>query len=116
MDSYAHHIVISKGNTGHAYVSGTIDALSFYVIVHKEPFANALHYETNDLGVGHIERLLIYSEDTDFEGSPFTPSMTIKRNVYAEFHGGWFVYNPIYESYVIDLMRYFKQRSAFHTV
>lgn len=116
MNSYSHHIVLDKGNTGHAYLSGMIDDLSFYVVVHKEPIANALDFDTIDRGEGYIERLLIYSEDTDFEGNPYTPSMTIKRNVYAEFHEGWIIYNPHYESYVQDLVRYFKIRCTIHSV
>ena len=116
MDQYVHRIVLDKGNTGHAYVSGTIDELSFYVVVHKIITKKALSFNHLDLGEGNIERLLLYSEDTDFEGNPYTPSMTIKRNVYAEFHEGWLIFNPAYTSYVTDLVHYFKQRCSIHSV
>jgi len=116
MDQYTHHIVLDKGHTGHAFVSGHIDELNFYVVIHKEVFKSALGFNTLEVGEGNIERLLLYSEDTDFEGNPYTPSMTIKRNVYAEFHEGWLVYNPMYSSYIQDLVRYFRLRCSIHSV
>lgn len=108
--------MLDKGNLGHAYVSGMIDELSFYIVQHKAVFKTALSFRTHDLGEGTIERLMLYTESTDFEGNPFTPSMTIKRNVYAEFFEGWIIFNPAYESYVQDLMHYIQMRSGFKTL
>lgn len=113
---YTHQIHLDKSQVGHAYYSGTIDHLSFYAIMHKETIPKGLNFRTLEMGEGHVERLLIYTEDTDFEGNPYTPSMTIKRNVYAEFHEGWLIYNPNYESYVSELVRYLEVRLTFHMV
>ncbi len=113
---YKHEIHVDRKQKSYGYLTGHIDQLSWYALLHKEEVPHGIDPETFKRGYGRITRLYLYEEKSSFEGNPFAPSMSLKRTIHAEFDDGWKILNPAYMSYVEELITFVDRRYSFKII
>jgi len=113
---YKHEIHVDRKQKSYGYLTGQIDELSWYALLHKEDVSYGINPTTLKRGSGRITRFYLYEEKSSFEGNPFAPSMSLKRTIHAEFDDGWKILNPNYMSYIEELISFIDRRYSFKII
>lgn len=113
---YKHDIHVDKKQKSYGYLTGHIDGLNWYALLHKEEVPYGVNPITLKRGLGRVTRLYLYEEKSTFEGNPFAPSMSLKRTIHAEFEDGWKILNPAYMSYIEELILFVERRYSFKII
>lgn len=113
MYQYKHDIHVDRKQKSYGYLTGHIDNLSWYALLHKEEVSRGIDINTLKRGYGRITRLYLYEESSTFEGNPFAPSMSLKRTIHAEFEDGWKILNPAYLTFIEELVSFIDRRYSF---
>lgn len=113
---YENNIKIKNNNKITGYMDGTIGSSLWSVIVEKVDNEQGLNPLNMRTGKGRIVKLCIYADDADVEGNPFTPTVTIKRHIYASYDHGWDNFNRKYMNDVFELVNYINARLSIHAL
>lgn len=116
MRRYKYDIKINKSNKNYGYIDGMINDVYWFALVHQECVENGINSVTLEKGMGRVTRLCLYKDDTSFEGNPFLPSMTVRRQIYVNYQDEWSVLNSNYVDMARDLINYLDRRFSLRII
>lgn len=116
MKQYRYNITVHKANKNYGYIDGYINDIYWFAMVHSEAHENGIDPITLEKGYGRITRLCLYKDETSFEGDPFLPSMTVRRQIYVNYQEEWSVLNSAYIDMTKDLINYLDRRFSLRLV
>ena len=116
MSRYKYNIVVNKSNKNYGYIDGYINDIYWFAMVHDEVVENGIDPVTLEKGFGRVTRLCLYKDSTTFEGDPFLPSMTVRRQIYVNYQEEWSVLNSAYIDMARDLIHYLDRRFSLRIV
>lgn len=116
MSRYKYNIRVNKANKQYGYIDGSINDIYWFALVHTDVVENGIDPVTLEKGFGRITRLCLYKDNTTFEGDPFLPSMTVRRQIYVNYQEEWSVLNSGYVDMARDLIHYLERRYSLKLV
>lgn len=116
MNKYKYNIKVNKANKQYGYIDGYINDIYWFAVVHADVVENGIDPLTLEKGYGRITRLCIYRDRTSFEGDPFLPSMTVRRQIFVNYQEEWSVLNSGYIDMTRDLIKYLDRRFSLKLV
>lgn len=116
MNKYKYNICVNHSNKHYGYIEGYIGDVYWYAMVHDHEVKNAIDPVTLESGYGKITKLCLYKDNTSFEGNPYLPSMTVRRQIYVNYQEEWQVLNAAYMDMVKELILYLDRRFSLRIV
>lgn len=116
MRRYKYDIKVNKANKNYGYIDGVIDDIYWFALVHPEVVENGIDPVTLEKGFGRVTRLCLYKDKTSFEGNPFLPSMTVRRQIFVNYQEEWSVLNSNNIDMTRDLINYLERRFSLRIV
>lgn len=116
MRSYKYNIIVNKANKNYGYIDGSIEDIYWFALVNRESIENGIDPITLEKGYGRITRLCLYRDNTSFEGNPFLPSMTVRRQIFVDYQEDWSVLNSNYVQMAKDLINYLERRFSLKII
>lgn len=116
MSKYKYNIEINKANKQYGYIDGIIEDVYWFALVHADIVEDGIDTITMEKGFGRITRLCLYKDSTSFEGNPFLPSMTVRRQIFANYQNDWSVLNSQYIDMTRDLIQYLDRRYSLRII
>jgi hypothetical protein len=113
---YEHDIKITSINKILGYMDGTIDTHSWTAVISDKESSEAIDPATLKPGRGRIMKLSIFSDESDVEGNPFIPAITVKRHIFINYDRGWELFNRKYSDMVCELVGYISARISIRSV
>jgi|GEM_PF-579815 len=116
MKRYKYNINVNRSNKQYGYIEGNIGDIAWYAMVHDLPVENGIDPTTLDKGYGRITKLCLYKDDTSFEGNPYLPSMTVRRQIFVNYQEEWQVLNAAYTDMAREIIHYLDRRFSLKLV
>lgn len=116
MGKYKYNIKVNKANKQYGYIDGMINDIYWFALVHSEVVEDGIDPVTLEKSFGRITRLCLYKDSTSFEGNPFLPSMTVRRQIYVNYQNEWSVLNSGYVDMARDLVQYLDRRYSLRII
>lgn len=116
MKRYKYNINVNRSNKQYGYIEGHVGDISWYAMVNDHDVNKGIDPVTLDKGVGKVTKLCLYKDITSFEGDPFLPSMTVRRQVFINYQEEWQVLNATYLDMAKELIEYLDRRFSLHLV
>lgn len=116
MGNYRYNIQVNKANKQYGYIDGMINDIYWFALVHTEIVEDGIDPVTLEKGFGRITRLCLYKDSTSFEGNPFLPSMTVRRQIFVNYQNEWSVLNSQYVDMARDLIHYLDRRYSLRII
>ena len=109
-------VVTDKGCVSKFSVVEAFDDIYWFALVHPEVVENGIDPVTLEKGFGRVTRLCLYKDNTSFEGNPFLPSMTVRRQIFVNYQEEWSVLNSNNIDMTRDLINYLERRFSLRIV
>lgn len=116
MGKYKYNIQVNKANKQYGYIDGMINDIYWFALVHTDIVEDGIDPVTLEKGFGRITRLCLYTDSTSFEGNPFLPSMTVRRQIFVNYQNEWSVLNSQYIDMARDLIHYLDRRYSLRII
>ena len=112
----SYQIKVDQLNKRFGFIEGSVSHYDFYAEVSRENVPQGISLINMQKGDGKVIKLCIYRDETENEGDPFLPTITIKRHIYIDYDLDWKIYNFTFQHMVYELVQYLERRGQINII